>query len=134
MLGLALALLGTPLPVLAHDVARGDLLGASDFVLEERPAPMLPIAGPAQILGKEALRMLPAGTLVRAADVAEPRLVKRGEPVTISFRSGTLLIRAQGRALGDGRRGDLVRVVAVPTSRTLDGIVVGSGAVRLGGE
>jgi flagella basal body P-ring formation protein FlgA len=61
-------------------------------------------------------------------------LVKRGEPVSLTIRSGTLLIRAQGRALSDGRRGDLVRVVALPTSRTLDGVVEANGAVRLGGE
>lgn len=134
MLGLLLALAGTPLPVLAHDVERGDLLAASDFVLEERPAPTGPIAGPGQILGKEALRHLASGSLLRASDVAEPRLVKRGEPVTLTIRSGSLLIRAQGRALGDGRRGDLVRVVAVSTNRTLDGVVESSGAVRLGGE
>jgi flagella basal body P-ring formation protein FlgA len=134
MLGLILALAGTPLPVLAHDVQRGELLTASDFVLEERPTPAGPIAGPGQILGKEAVRRLAAGSLVRASDVAEPRLVKRGEPVSLTIRSGSLLIRAQGRALSDGRRGDLVRVVALPTSRTLDGVVEGSGAVRLGGE
>jgi len=134
MLGLAIVLAATPLPVLAHDVARGDLLGAGDFVLEERPAPPFPIAGPAQVLGKEALRLLVAGTVVRASDVAEPRLVKRGEPVTLTIRLGTLLIRAQGRSLSDGRRGDLVRVVATATSRTLDGVVEATGAVRLGGE
>ncbi|WP_114228907.1 MULTISPECIES: flagellar basal body P-ring formation chaperone FlgA [Sphingomonas] len=134
MLGLLLTLLGTPLPVLAHDVERGDLLSASDFVLDERPTPVGPIAGPGQVLGKEALRHLAAGSVVKASDVAEPRLVKRGEPVTLVIRSGSLLIRAQGRALGDGRKGDLVRVVATPTNRTLDGMVEGSGAVRLGGE
>lgn len=134
MWGAVLALAAVPLPVLSHDVERGALLGAADFVLEERPLPPGPIAGPGQILGKEATRRLAAGTLVRASDVAEPRLVRRGEPVTLSIRSGSLLIRAQGRALNDGRKGDLVRVVALPTSRTLDGIVEGSGAVRLGAE
>jgi len=134
MLALIMALAGTPLPVLAHDVERGDVLAATDFVLEERPLPPGPIAGPGQILGKEALRRMTAGTLVRSSDVGAPRLVRRGEPVTLVIRAGSLLIRAQGRALGDGGRGDLVRVVALPTSRTLDGVVEGSGSVRLEGE
>lgn len=134
MFGTLIALMATPLPVLAHDVERGTRLEAADFVLEERSAPTGTIAGPGQILGKETLRRLAAGTIVRASDVGEPRLVRRGEPVMLAIRSGTLLIRAQGRALSDGGRGDLVRVVAVPTNRTLDGVVEGSGAVRVGGE
>ncbi|MCW3797163.1 flagellar basal body P-ring formation chaperone FlgA [Sphingomonas sp. BN140010] len=129
---LALALLAlAEIPVLAHDVQRGDILSAADFVLEERAGPLPPLARPDQILGQEALRRLPAGTLVRANDVAEPRLVKRGEPVTLVIASGNLRITAAGRALGDGRSGDSVRVVASATTRTLDGTVIAVGTVTL---
>jgi flagella basal body P-ring formation protein FlgA len=130
MLALALLTLAQ-VPVLAHDVARGDLLAAADFVLEERPGPPPSLATPDQILGKEALRPLRAGTLVRASDVAEPRLVKRGEPVTLVIRQSNLLITAAGRALADGRLGQTVRVVTTGTSRTLEGTAAGPATVRL---
>jgi flagellar basal body P-ring formation protein FlgA len=51
--------------------------------------------------------------------------------VMLTVKSGGLTITAQGRALSDGRRGDIVRVVATPTNRTLDGAVEGPGAVRI---
>ena len=57
--------------------------------------------------------------------------VERGEPVTISLRGAGLVIGTTGRALGSGGMGDLVRVVAPATGRTLDTIVEGSGAVRV---
>lgn len=118
-------------PVLAHDVARGDILAAADFVLEDRPGPAPSLAPPDRILGQEALRRLPAGTLVRATDVAAPRLVKRGQPVTLTIASGNLRITAAGRALADGRLGQTVRVVTTGTSCTLDGTVTAPDTVRI---
>lgn len=123
-------LIAAEVPVLARDVLRGELLSASDFVLEER-AGVTALLPPQAVLGHEATRRLPAGTVIRSADVAPPRLVKRGEPVTLLVQSGGLSISAQGRALADGRRGDLVRVVATATNRTLDGVVAAPGTVRI---
>lgn len=123
---------GVPAPVLARPVERGDILSESDFVEEARPAAQAAAAlAPAAVAGMEAKRRLAPGAIVRAHDVMTARLVRRGEPVTLRVKSGALTITTQGRALSDGRRGDLVRVVTSGTSRTLDGVVDGAGAVRI---
>ena len=62
--------------------------------------------------------------------VAAPKLVRRGQSVTLALRSGALTITAQGRALADGKEGDLVRVTTSP-SRIVDGLVEASGSVRV---
>lgn len=119
-------------PVLARAIARGELLDATDFSAE--PRPMVQARGAIAVRdaqGKEALRNLPAGTVVKATDIAPPRLVRRGEPVMIAVRQGALVITTQGKALSSGGAGDLVRVVALSTSRTLDAIVEKSGTVRV---
>ena len=77
------------------------------------------------------MRDLSAGATVRPGDLVAPRLVRRGEPVTVALRAGNLVITAAGRALSSGGRGEPVRVVVPATNRTLDGIVEGSGAVRI---
>lgn len=119
-------------PVLARPVERGELLSADDFVDEERPAAAaIGAVPPARASGLEAVRRLAAGAIVRSGDVMTPRLVRRGEPVTLTVRTGALTITAQGRALADGRRGDIVRVVTTGTNRTLEGAVDGPGAVRI---
>lgn len=78
----------------------------------------------------------PLAPLAEPATVTRPatrpeRMIRRGEPVTLRVRSGTLTIATAGRALGDGRLGERVRVVATATRRTLEGIVEGPGEVRL---
>lgn len=65
-----------------------------------------------------------------SAALPSPKLVRRGQPVTLSVRSGSLSITTQGRALADGRAGDLVRVVT-PSSRTVQGVVEADGAIRI---
>ena len=127
----AILLMAAEVPVLARNVQRGEVLAAADFQLEERAAapPVLP--RPDEILGKETLRPLVAGTVVQARDVATPRLVKRGEPVTLRIRSAGLLISTPGRALADGGRGETVRVLATATRRTLEGEVEGPSSVLI---
>lgn len=121
-----------PTPVLARPVDRGELLSPADFVEEDKPASAgVGALSPAAVKGMEATRRLMPGAVVRANDVMAPRMVRRGEPVTLKVRQGGLTITAQGRALSDGRRGDIVRVVATPTNRTLEGAVEGPGAVRI---
>ena len=122
----------TPVPVLARAVAKGELLAADDFTIEERSPAQARGGIPArEAMGKEAARNLPLGTVLRASDVIVPRLVRRGEPVMINVRSGGLTIATAGRALGSGANGDLVRVVSLSTNRTLDGVVEGPSAVRV---
>ncbi|QHL91722.1 flagellar basal body P-ring formation protein FlgA [Sphingomonas changnyeongensis] len=146
MLGLALLLAGmagaapgvvppaAPLAsafVLARPVERGEIIATTDFVAQDVPASQTTGALAANAAaGMEATRRLNAGAVVRSGDVMAPRLVRRGEPVTLRVRSGALTITAQGRALSDGRRGDVVRVVA-PSNKTLEGAVDGPASVRI---
>lgn len=119
-------------PVLVRDVEKGELVSPADFAFEPRPAAQA--RGAIEVdaaAGKEALRRLRAGSIVRSGDLVRAQLVRRGEPVTINVRSGGLTITAQGRALSGGARGDLVRVVNTATNRTLDGIVDKAGSVRI---
>ncbi|MBC7583236.1 MAG: flagellar basal body P-ring formation protein FlgA [Tardiphaga sp.] len=118
--------------VLGHAIDPQDRLAASDFVEARVPAGTARGAlGLRDLSGMEAARHLASGSIVRVGDVVRLQLVRRGEPVTISVRAGTLVIRAAGRALSSGAAGAAVRVVSVSTNRTLDGIVDGPGAVRV---
>lgn len=117
--------------VLARSVAKGELLSAADFATEARSTSSARGALAAgDAAGLEAGRNLAVGTIVRSGDLVRPRLVRRGEPVTISWRQAGLTITTSGRALGSGGTGDLVRVVA-STNRTFDAVVEGAGAVRI---
>lgn len=118
--------------VLSHAVEPQDQLSASDFAEAAMPpASAHGALGLHDVAGMEVARRLASGSIVRASDIIRPQLVRRGEAVTIVVRQGTLVISTLGRALTSGAAGAGVRVVTASTSRTLDGIVDGPGAVRV---
>ncbi|WIW90548.1 flagellar basal body P-ring formation chaperone FlgA (plasmid) [Sphingobium sp. V4] len=119
-------------PVLARTVEKGERLGAADFTSAPLPPAAARGATPSQeAAGQEATRRLSAGSPVRAKDIAAPRIVRRGEAVTIALSSGALRITAGGRALGDAAQGEAVRVVNLSTNRTLDAVADRPGQVRV---
>ncbi|WP_066723655.1 flagellar basal body P-ring formation chaperone FlgA [Sphingomonas pituitosa] len=121
-----------PVAVVQQLVARGARIEMGDLSIETRPeASARGALRPEEAVGMDASRALTPGTLLRRGDVMKPQLVKRGEPVTARIVSGTMVITAAGRALGSGAQGDPVRIVVNATNRTLDGIVDGSGTVRI---
>jgi len=140
LFALAAAQAAAPAPtvevaVLSRTVERGEPLSAADFATEARPvAAAHGAVAPADAAGQEAARRLAAGSVVRAGDLVRAQAVRRGEPVTIAYRVGSLSISTQGRALSSGGLGDPVRVVSLATNRTLDGTVESAGTVRLAGQ
>lgn len=123
---------GVVADVLARTIQRGDLVSERDFAAGEVTAAQARgIVSAQDAAGLEARRTLREGMPVRASDLAEPRLVKRGEPVKISLREGVLTISVLGRALSDGAMGEQVRVFSEATNQTLDGVVEGAGTVRI---
>ena len=118
--------------VLTRSIVRGDTLTAADFAREDVPGSRSRDALDADAaIGMEAARNLRAGSVLRSRDVVEPRLVRRGDQVSISLRNGALTIGATGRSLDDGARGDRVRVFSETTNRTLEGIVEAPGRIRI---
>lgn len=119
-------------PVLARTVERGETLSPSDFTTAAlSPATARGAIAPDAAAGREATRRLAMGSPVRANDIAAPRIVRRGEAVTITLVSGALRITAGGRALSDAAKGQTVRVINLSTSRTLDAVAVMPGQVRI---
>lgn len=118
--------------VLAHSVEKGDRLVAADLTDALTPAVAARGGlGIVDIAGMEASRRLAAGSVVRAADLVRPQLVRRGEQVTLSIRRDGLVITSAARALASAAMGETVRVVALSTNRTVDAVVEGSAAVRI---
>ena len=118
--------------ILTRPVSRGTLLTATDFTRSEADAGDARFALTAQrVKGMAARRDLPRGSIVRAADVAPPPAVRRGEPVRIMLDMAGMLITAQGRALADAAEGEPVRVYSTSTNATLTARVTAPGAVAL---
>jgi flagella basal body P-ring formation protein FlgA len=83
------------------------------------------------LVGMSARRALAADRPLRPADVMVTPLVKRGEPVTLLFQSGSVRITLRGRALEDGGAGETIRVLNSDSERTVEAIVEGPGLARV---
>lgn len=76
-------------------------------------------------------RSLRRGRILTPGVITPPRLVKRGESITILAKSGSLIIRVKGRALMDGKMGQRIRVKNERSKRDLHATVVSSGTVQV---
>jgi flagella basal body P-ring formation protein FlgA len=85
----------------------------------------------AQVLNKQAVRMLPVGTVVMLKDLVEPKLVKRGERVMITSERSGIAIKMNGIAQSDGSRGQMIRVKNQNSERIINATVTDSGQVSV---
>lgn len=76
-------------------------------------------------------RMMTAGTPIKEMDVEQPRIVERGETVTMIYEHNGLRLTASGKALEFGAKGDLIRVVNNQSKQNIDAIVSGPQEVTV---
>ena len=120
--------------VARHSLPRGTLLGAEDVMAVRRDVSGLNsgyFRSVDEIRRMVARRSLRKGRVLTPSVVTPPKLVKRGQLVTILARTGNLTIRVRGKALDDGRRGDTVRVRNTRSRRKLQATVVDIGTVQV---
>ena len=84
-----------------------------------------------QLRGKRAKRSIRAGQVLTATMLEGIPVVKRGDPVIIIAQSGSLLIRAIGKALQAGGVGETVQVENTSTRRRVHAQVIDSRTVRV---
>ena len=121
-------------PVLLGRMRSGAIITEADIGYVEMPAHRVAADAAldaADMVGLSPRRSLAANTPVRVTDLRPPIVVRRGEPVTMLLTSGALTISARGRALEDGARGALVRIVNIDSNRTVEAEIVGPGTVTV---
>lgn len=119
-------------PVLKESLRHGAVIGKHDIEFVEIPKRSLKpdmLISADTLIGKTPRRMVLAGEPVKALDVEEPKIVGRGDIVTIIFKSGPLILTAQGKAMEHGARGDIIRVVNTASNKTLEAMVNASREV-----
>lgn len=120
--------------VLARPIAAGAPVSELDLRVEERDTTRITpsaLADVSAIAGRVARRGLAAGSVLTAGDLVAERSVRRGDEVTLLARSGGIVVRARGKALGEGGAQDLVRVENAQSRRVVTGRILDSGEVEV---
>ncbi len=107
--------------VVVRSLSRGLAVHASDVELR-RLAPGQ-VATDAfhrleDVIGREATRAIPQGTLLKTNMVRAPLLVQRGDEVIVIARSAGIRVRTTARVREDGSLGDLVAVESLADRKT----------------
>jgi len=120
--------------VLAQPQPRGTLLDVSQLRLERHDVGSLPggyLNDPKAATNMVLRRALSAGTVLTPQMVEPQRLVRRGQRVTLLAEGSAIAVRVEGEALGDGSRGEQIRVRNLSSRRVVEGIVLSHGVVSV---
>lgn len=113
-------------PVLRDAVRNGDIIGAQHLQWIEvtrRDIQADTVINAEHLLGMTPRRMLMPGKPVRQSELDTPKLVSRGQTITIIYEDGPIALSAKGRALQDGAKGETVRVVNIASNRSIQATV-----------
>ncbi|CUH86615.1 flagellar basal body P-ring biosynthesis protein FlgA [Phaeobacter sp. CECT 5382] len=84
-----------------------------------------------EVVGMEARVALYPGRPLRPGDVGPPAIVDRNELVTLSYHRGGLTISAEGRALGRGSEGEMIKVMNLASRTTVTGRINADGSIEV---
>ena len=122
------------LPVLAHRLESGTLIGPNDIdwidAADERVGAGA-ITEANDLIGRELRHTINDSEVLHTADIMPARLVKRGALITMKIESGLMTLTAQGRALQDGTEGETVNVTNTASSRMVQATVTGPDTVTI---
>jgi flagella basal body P-ring formation protein FlgA len=122
------------LPVPAVALAKGAIITSTDLSTSQIPitrAFVSLVQQPAQAIGMQTLRALPAGMPISKLHLRQPPLVARGALVDFTFTRGGVRLSGQAQALEDGQAGQNIRLLNVATRATLLGVIQPNGQVIL---
>lgn len=121
-----------PVVTLARPVPRGSVLQAADLTTTRQNLGQIRdgyVVDTADVAGMVAKTSLRADAVLYQRQLAAPRLVTRGEPVTVAARHGHVQVTTQAIALSDGVYGEQVQVRNPRSERVVTGWVTGPGQV-----
>jgi flagella basal body P-ring formation protein FlgA len=118
--------------VLSQPIQRGEIFTRQHLAIEKREVSNLRddfVTQIEQIENKQATRQLNTGTIISPRNLAEPKLVKRGDKVVISTAKPEFSIRMNGIAMMDGAKGQLITVKNQNSGRIINATVIEPGLV-----
>ncbi|OUR90559.1 flagella basal body P-ring formation protein FlgA [Gammaproteobacteria bacterium 42_54_T18] len=118
--------------VAAQPILRGQIITAGNLTKDEREVTRLNqgyFAQPKLVVGSIAKRSIATHRVILPRSLSTPKLVNKGESISIQAISSGLSIKAMGIALVDGSLGDLIQVKNSKTQRIVEGRISAPGQI-----
>tara|TARA_R110001592_G_scaffold363398_2_gene687987 strand:- start:55436 stop:56191 length:756 start_codon:yes stop_codon:yes gene_type:complete len=122
------------IPVLVRPLANRSLVGSEDLKLVHVAADT-PLNGVIleidDIVGMELVRSVEAGSPIKLSQVRLPKVIKRGNLVTLLSGGGGFQVKMQGKAQADAAAGDQLRVTNLSSGQVVEGVANADGTVTV---
>ncbi|MBW8310341.1 MAG: flagellar basal body P-ring formation chaperone FlgA [Candidatus Paracaedibacteraceae bacterium] len=116
------------IPILARAIAPGDIIEASDITWNKLPTTRLSqnfILKAEDLIGQTAKnRILQPGQPLNRHDIRAPIVVKRGDTVTIAYKSNSMMLTTTAIAEKDAARGEMARFKTMDSNKIIQARVV----------
>jgi flagella basal body P-ring formation protein FlgA len=84
-----------------------------------------PLLATSQVVGQQASRQMPAGTILTARTVQAVPLARSGQFITVTLSRGGVRIKTVGRAMGEGSYGQTIKVKNEATKDVYEVVLTG---------
>ncbi len=118
----------------SRPISRGDTITRADIIARRQEISTLShgyYRQSGEVIGKLAVRSLPAGTPLTPRMLKARLLVHRGDDVTILANTGFLQVRSKGKALQNAALGERITVRNTRSKRVIEGIAIKAGTVQV---
>jgi flagellar basal body P-ring formation protein FlgA len=119
--------------VAARTIRPAEVIAARDVALVPGEIPG-GLSDPAEVVGLEARVALYAGRPIRPGEVGPAAIVERNQIVLLVYRRNGLAITTEGRAMGRGGIGDVIRAMNLASRSTVTGMIGPQGALHVSGS
>jgi len=120
--------------VAISSIRRGQLITAEDVMLENKNVSTLHFGYLNSIeaaIGSIAKRHISVGKILTKQTIGAPKIVRRGEHVTIISNNKRFSVRMAGKAMSDGTKGKRIRVKNNSSKRIIEATVTAPGVVTV---
>jgi flagellar basal body P-ring formation protein FlgA len=121
--------------VYARNINANDLVQASDLEWsDEAVAGADAPRNPEEVIGKAARFPLRAGAAVASRDLTSPKVVKRGDMISVDFNMEGVSLSLTARAMNDAAVGEPVQVTNPSSKKVIEAVATRPGHAGIGPE
>lgn len=115
-----------------HPLERGEVLKASELVIQRRPKSEGPALSDINAAAGQAARhQLRPGQPIHEADLMKPAIVQRNDSVSIVYEAPGIVLTLRGQAQESGGLGDQISVTNPQSKRVFQGTITAPGRVTV---
>lgn len=121
-------------PVLKNSLKNGDIIGGLDIDWIDLPQDKIAsgtLLNESELTNMTPRRVLHAGKPITLSELENPKMVERGDNVTLVFENGPMVLTVKGKSLQAGAIGDTVRVANTDSNKNLQGVVTAHREVTI---